>query len=120
MRVAVCGGRDFNDREAIWRGLDSVNDSEGRITELAHGGCRGVDQIAAAWGETEQIQVRLFAADWRKDGRAAGPIRNQRMLDSFRPDVVIAFPGGRGTADMMRRARAAGVRIIEIPGAKDA
>jgi hypothetical protein len=48
-------------------------------------------------------------ADWEKLGRSAGPIRNQAMLDEGRPDLVVAFPGHHGTADMVRRARAAGV-----------
>jgi hypothetical protein len=51
-------------------------------------------------------------ADWRKYGAAAGPIRNQRMLEGP-PDIVVAFAGGKGTADMVQRARAAGIAVIE-------
>jgi hypothetical protein len=51
-------------------------------------------------------------ADWHWHGRAAGPIRNQKMLD-WGPDLVVAFAGGDGTACMMRLARAAGVEVIE-------
>jgi hypothetical protein len=50
--------------------------------------------------------------DWKRHGPAAGPMRNQRMLD-WGPDLVVAFAGGKGTADMVRRARAAGVDVIE-------
>ena len=53
--------------------------------------------------------IELFPADWKVRGRAAGHIRNQQMLDEGRPHLVVAFPGGRGTADMVRRARAAGI-----------
>ena len=59
----------------------------------------------------EQIEVR---ADWEKHGKAAGAIRNQQMLDDYHPDAVIAFPGGRGTADMIKRARARMIDVIEI------
>jgi hypothetical protein len=68
------------------------------------------------------------------DGRAAGPRRNQRMLEDFRPDLVVAFPGGRGTAYMVRRAglawcrrsprrcagstRAAGARRVGMTGSR--
>jgi hypothetical protein len=52
-------------------------------------------------------------ADW-SIGRKAGPIRNQRMLDEHAPDLVVAFPGGRGTADMVRRARKSGVEVAKI------
>jgi len=53
-------------------------------------------------------------ANWAGLGRKAGPIRNQEMLDQGRPNMVVAFPGGRGTADMVRRARGAGVEVIEV------
>jgi hypothetical protein len=53
-------------------------------------------------------------ADWNTHGRAAGPIRNQRMLDEVKPELVVAFPGGRGTADMVRRAREAGVNVYLV------
>lgn len=43
--------------------------------------------------------------------RAAGPIRDQEMLDKGKPDLVVAFLGNRGTADMVRRAREAGVPV---------
>lgn len=52
-------------------------------------------------------------ADWSKYGKAAGPMRNQKMLDEYKPDLVVALPGGRGTADMVSRARVAGVEVIE-------
>jgi len=36
------------------------------------------------------------------------------MLDEGRPTLVVEFPGGRGTADLIRRARSAGVEVIEV------
>jgi len=70
--------------------------------------------MANAWAVDHNLAIRSFPADWEKDGLAAGPMRNQRMLDEGKPDLVIAFPGGRGTADMVQRAKAAHVRVIEI------
>jgi hypothetical protein len=55
-------------------------------------------------------------ADWGQYGAPAGPIRNKTMLTQGRPDVVLAFPGGTGTADMKRQARRAGVRVVEVTG----
>lgn len=52
-----------------------------------------------------------YPADWEKHGRAAGPIRNEKMLIVGTPDMVLAFPGGRGTADMIRKAEAAGLPV---------
>ncbi len=56
----------------------------------------------------------VYEADWHEHGRAAGPIRNARMIAEGRPDLVIAFPGGRGTADMVSRARKAGIEVREV------
>ncbi len=55
----------------------------------------------------------VFRALWERHGRAAGVIRNQAMLD-YGIDLVLAFPGGRGTADMVRRARSAGVAVAAV------
>lgn len=58
--------------------------------------------------------MRGFPADWGSLGKAAGPIRNSLMLTEANPSLVIAFPGGKGTADMISKARAAGVKVIEV------
>jgi YspA, cpYpsA-related SLOG family len=81
---------------------------------LVAGGARGADTLADEWAKAQGIACQIFMADWEGLGRKAGPIRNQRMLDEGKPDLVIAFPGGRGTADMVRRAREAGVETIEV------
>jgi len=76
-------------------------------------GCaRGADTLGIEWAEAKGVEVARFPADWKTHGRAAGPIRNQQMLEEGKPDLVVAFPGARGTADMIRRARAAGVELI--------
>lgn len=113
MRVLVCGGRDFRDPSFIFRHLTQVQSKRG-ITLLIHGDARGVDHLAASWAETRDIPVESYPAEWGKYGAAAGPRRNARMLIEGKPDLVVAFPGGRGTADMVRRARAAGIEVREI------
>jgi hypothetical protein len=60
------------------------------------------------------VSVECFPAEWDKRGRIAGPVRNALMLDVGKPDLVVVFPGGRGTADCVRQARAAGVQVIEV------
>jgi ABC-type Fe3+-hydroxamate transport system substrate-binding protein len=113
MRVLVCGGRDFSDRELVYETLLDLHPSV-----IITGGAEGADRLAYDWA-CPVVPTETYKADWTKHGRAAGPIRNQRMLDESKPDVVVAFPGGRGTADMVRRARAAGVRVMEIAGSPD-
>lgn len=116
MRVLVCGGRNFDDRAAIAKALapykpaNVVTDVSDCILIL--GGAPGADTLAEEWADVFGVRKRIFPANWKEHGRAAGPLRNQRMLDEGKPDLVIAFPGGRGTADMVRRAEKAGVPVL--------
>ena len=111
LRVIVCGGREYADADAVWRVLGEIDDIHG-IAAVAHGGATGADGEAGEWAARMRKAVVVFRARWKQEGKAAGPLRNQRMLDQFKPDAVVAFPGGRGTADMVRRAETAGVRVI--------
>lgn len=112
-KVLVCGGRDYGDRRAVYDILDRAH-SVNPITLLICGGARGADQLAAGWAAYRSVPTKVFRADWEKHGRGAGPLRNQQMLTEGDPDLVIAFPGGRGTADMARRAEAASVPVAYI------
>lgn len=112
MRVLVCGGRDFHDRAAAFDALDRI-DAETMIETVIHGQARGADSLADEWASDRVRWVQPFPADWQTFGRSAGPIRNRLMLVNGKPDLVVAFPGGRGTADMVRQARRAGIRVIE-------
>jgi hypothetical protein len=111
VRVIVCGGRDFRSPAQVWRALDKFH-AERTITELMQGGATGVDQFARDWAAHNGIKRYVCRADWERYGRAAGPKRNARMLE-WKPDMVIAFPGGRGTANMVKQASEAGVPVYE-------
>lgn len=114
MRVLVCGGRDFKDYGLCLSYMDRLHAEVG-ITCIIHGGARGADELADWWASRwAGIESVEYEADWDKHGRAAGPIRNQLMLDEGRPQIVVAFPGGRGTADMVRRARASGIDVRQV------
>lgn len=113
MRILVCGGRDYTNRARVNRILDRVHAERG-ITAIIQGTARGADTLAAEWGWDNKITVCSYPADWQAHGKKAGPIRNQEMLDRGKPDAVVAFPGGAGTADMVRRARAAEVAVWVI------
>lgn len=111
-RVIVCGGRDYGNYDRAFQVLDDLH-SRQPIDIVFHGNCRGADLVADAWARSRRVTVHPCPADWKRHGHRAGPIRNQNML-GHKPDVVVAFPGGRGTADMVRRARAANVDVIEV------
>ena len=111
MRVLVCGGRGFDNHQWFNDCMNKLH-AEIAITELCHGGAKGADTLAHRWAQRNGISVVRFDADWAKHGRQAGPIRNIKMLTEFKPERVVAFPGGRGTNHMVSSARAAGVAII--------
>lgn len=114
MRVLVYGGRGYSDRDRIFLELSFIH-QDTPITCIIEGGARGADYLAARWSAANDLNDHArFTADWTMHGRKAGPIRNQQMLDQGKPDLVVAFPGGSGTADMMARARKAGVKVVEI------
>lgn len=114
MRVLVCGGRDYISWWAMEPILDRLVDEDG-ISVLIEGGAQGADRLARGWAMMHDIPVETYEADWKRDGRSAGPIRNMAMLIVGRPDLVVAFPGGRGTMNMVEQARKRGieVRVVE-------
>ena len=111
--LLITGGRDYTDAARLqwalaeaWRRLQP--------TALRHGACpTGADAGAHWWALERGYAVEPMLADWSQ-GRAAGPLRNQAMLERGGVVGLVAFPGGRGTADMVRRAKAAGVRVWEV------
>lgn len=116
MRVLVCGGRDFADEKLLNYTLDKIH-VDRMITKVIEGGARGADTLARLWvSRTPGIDIQTVKAQWEKFGKAAGAIRNREMLYGCNPQLVVAFPGGRGTADMVRIARAAGVEVLEVEG----
>ena len=115
MRLLICGSRNWFDEAPIRAAIEAL--PPGSI--VIHGNARGADSIADRVAITLRIHVKAYAAAWATHGRDAGPIRNQRMLDEGKPDRVLAFPltGSKGTWDMVRRARQAGVPVV-VWGAK--
>lgn len=114
--ILVCGGRNYRDQDSVWGTLNELDRKYG-LTTLIHGGASGADTLAGMWARAWGVTEWVHPADWRKHGNAAGPIRNQDMLERGKPDLVVAFPGGRGTADMVRRAKTAGVPVHEVQSA---
>lgn len=115
MKIIVCGSRSETDYDKIARVLDKVHADKG-LTCVVNGACPygGVDNLAQIWAKTHEVMYIGVPAEWKKHGKAAGPIRNKRMLDEH-PDAaaVIAFPGGDGTADMIKQATVRGVKVWE-------
>lgn len=114
-RVIIAGGRDYTDYERVVRVCNHQlkNKLLNSTVIVVCGMAAGADYLGAQWARSLGLKVEEFPADWKGLGRGAGFIRNQQMADVA--DGLIAFPGGRGTADMVRRAEAKGliVRVIK-------
>lgn len=110
----ICGGRDFDNLRLFNDAMGHLAHAIGFPQLIIEGGATGADRMARHWGFDHEILSISYNPNWRDHGKAAGPIRNQRMIDEGKPDRIIAFPGGRGTADMVRRARAALLPIVLV------
>ena len=115
MRVLVCGSRDFGNPEFLNSTLNEFHSKHG-IDVLINGAAPGADTLAHLWAQDNGIDTESYPANWKAHGRAAGPMRNKRMLTEGKPDAVIAFINkpleqSRGTANMCKIAREAGVKV---------
>lgn len=110
VRIIVCGGRDYADRRHVSGVLDKIHTLRG-VSEIIQGECpTGADRWAREWAVSYGIKLTRCRAEWEKYKKRAGPIRNRQMLE-LKPDGVVAFPGGAGTADMCRAAEESGVPV---------
>lgn len=111
--VLVCGGRDYTDAATLDKALDDLH-KRNRFTHLIHGAAQGADSLAGAWARDSGVQEVSCPANWVHFDRAAGHIRNRAMAD-LSPDLVVAFPGGPGTANMVSLAKARNLPFLLIP-----
>jgi hypothetical protein len=105
MKVLVCGGRAFCDRLLVDRVLGELD-----IAVLISGGALGADSLAEDWARRNEVTRVIMPAKWKLHGKAAGPIRNRNMI-KLMPDLVVAFPGGSGTRDMIKVAKEKGIEV---------
>lgn len=113
MRVVVFGGRDFCNRSLAFRALDRIHAQYG-ITTVIDGEARGADTLAHQWARAKGIDNLRFPANWAKFGLSAGPIRNRQMIEEGKPEMGIAFPGGKGTANMEKQLKEAGIKLLKV------
>jgi hypothetical protein len=106
--VVVTGSRDWKDAERVKTRIKALPHG----TLLVHGGARGVDTIAGKAAKAH-CTVRVVHADWETYGKAAGPIRNERMLREYKPDLAIAFirNNSRGATHCANRAMKLGIKV---------
>lgn len=117
----VAGGRNYDDRDSVFRALDALHRKHPNIT-IVHGACcrrddptqlTGADRWAQEWAQVRQRPYIGMPAEWLKFDKAAGPLRNGLMLH-YLPSGVVAFRGGDGTEDMCLQAASAGISVWRV------
>lgn len=113
LTVLVTGGRDYQDWETVFRVLDEIHKTNG-ICKIVHGDAHGADSIASDWAVSRHVESAMYYANWKEFGKAAGQRRNQYMLDDAKPSLVVAFPGGKGTRNMVSLAISRGIPVHRV------
>lgn len=124
--VLVCGGRTLDPMKvskwleaclmlAVSTALE-IDMRNLRIGAIIEGNARGADEGAGFYAIDYNIPHMQFPADWMNEGLSAGNNRNRRMLLEARPHIVIAFPGKKGTANMVDQARKAAIPVYQVVG----
>lgn len=118
LRILVTGDRYWNQPFIIKRELENVaymRMPPYDVIKVIQGGANGADALARKIAEEQGWQSITVEAEWDKYGLAAGPIRNQRMIDEYKPDICLAFhtdlSKSKGTLDCIKRANRVGIPI---------
>jgi predicted Rossmann-fold nucleotide-binding protein len=122
--VLVCGGREYTDKENVFRVLGEIcdefhlwdyNNTIPIYIRVINGGARGADKFSTEWAKENAAQYQEYKPKYDEHSPKFAPLaRNQEMLNEEIVDLVLAFPGGRGTADMVRRAEKKGVLVRTV------
>lgn len=109
MKLIIAGSRNFEDYELLKARVEAL---PFKVTQVISGNARGADQMGEWWAQQNEIELRVYPANWSKYGRAAGHIRNQEMARVG--DVLIAFWDGKskGTESMINYALDKGLEVV--------
>lgn len=110
-RILICGDRNWTNFKLIEDFILTLP----KDTVIIEGDCRGADKISGFLARKHGLEVIVVSAKWNKYGLKAGPIRNQEMIDDYKPDLVIAFHNdlehSKGTKDMVQKAINFGIKV---------
>lgn len=126
MRVCICGPRDYYNYDVL---CDAIEASGFDITEVVSGGADGVDKMGERWAKENGRKLKIFPAEWdnfklpgciikvrphdkKRYNSTAGFHRNGQMAD-YGEAVIAIITGSHGTADMVKKAKLAGLKVFE-------
>jgi hypothetical protein len=108
MKVIIAGGRDYHEYDTL---LEAIKESGFDITTVISGGAKGVDALGEQYAEGMNIPLNVYHADWERNGRAAGPIRNRKMAENGEALIAIWDGESRGTKNMIETATKLGLLV---------
>lgn len=111
IRVLCCGGRNYNDLRFVILKLDELRSLHGELF-IIHGGANGADTLCGQWAAERGFPVAVVPANWKFHDKKAGALRNGWMLELL-PNIVVAFPGGYGTSNMIMQAKKLSIPVWE-------
>ena len=100
-KVIIAGGRDIHDYQLV---LDAIKEANFNITTVVSGGAPGIDKLGEQYATEMNLPLHIYFADWKKDGKAAGPIRNAKMADNADALIAIWDGASKGTKNMIETA----------------
>ncbi len=111
INLAIIGSRDFTDKVLFTNKIKEWTDKYGTPDKIISGGAKGADSLGAEYAQENGIELTIYFPDWKKYGKAAGPMRNSLIIEDC--THVLAFPSrnGKGTQDSLRKAELLGKNI---------
>jgi hypothetical protein len=107
--IIVTGGREYDDWNTLKSVLDLINPDL-----IIQGGANGADELAKKWSDLNFKSSPTYEADWNQHGKSAGPIRNRQMMSAYPDAILVAFPGGIGTADCINAAVEKNMIVLRV------
>ena len=111
--IAITGGKEVTDPDLVWSTLDRVREKYADKTVLAHGDGPGYDKVAKSWADARKVPQIAARPNWKAYGKAA-PFRRNDDIINLRPKGIVAFPGAGITANLVDKARQAGIPVMHV------
>lgn len=114
-KILITGGRDYADALQVDKTFELLRPYFEKDFCIIQGGATGADRLAKEWANLRGICCVQVDANWDTFKKMAGHIRNGWMIEFCNPDLVVAFAGGKGTANMVRQAELYGIDVYKVP-----
>lgn len=122
-KLLVSGSRTITDKHKVFHALDEMMSVmlKGEDVTIIEGGAKGVDTLARLYAIERKIPYEEHPADWNKNGRAAGYIRNVEMVKEADVALILWDGKSKGTAHAMKICEKKGVKyLLKLMGGSNA